>query len=68
MKPLAKLVIQKLREYKKSCSEQDETYLDFADLGAARPGENQRLTLGLAETCQAPLLDQSESSIRDLDQ
>ena len=43
MKPLAKLVIQKLREYKKSCSEQDETYLDFADLGAARPGENLRV-------------------------
>jgi len=31
MKPLAKLVIQKLREYKKSCNELDETYLDFED-------------------------------------
>ena len=47
MKPLAKLVIQKLREYKKSCSEQDETYLDFADLGAARPGENYVAAVGL---------------------
>lgn len=39
MKPLAKLVIQKLREYKKSCSEQDETYRDFADLAASQAGE-----------------------------
>ena len=34
MKPVAKLVIKKLREYKKSCSELDNDeesgYLDFA--------------------------------------
>jgi len=40
MKPLAKLVIQKLREYKKSCSEQDETYRDFADLAASQAETN----------------------------
>ena len=32
MKPLAKLVIRKLREYKKSCRDQDETFLDFNEV------------------------------------
>ena len=36
MKPLAKLVIQKLREYKKSCGELDETYLDFDDFSLSK--------------------------------
>ena len=44
MKPLAKLVIQKLREYKKSCNELDETYLDFEN-SINFPGTTLRLTL-----------------------
>ena len=32
MKPLAKLVIRKLREYKKSCRDQDETFLNFNEI------------------------------------
>ena len=34
MKPLAKLVIRKLREYKKSCRDQDETFLNFNEISS----------------------------------
>ena len=48
MKPLAKLVIHKLREYKKSCEDSDsepgEGYLDFADFASSHSGQWYNLT------------------------